>query len=498
MKKLIVLILVIFTSFVKLYSQSLSDKTNTVKNVFDKLVKAYGSSKLAPQLKILPNSENQSTVARYSSTNRPTVTIDEKLIDICLDLKHDSLNALAIIISHELAHYYKDHTFCIDYAYAADKNSPLINELLKINMSVDSRLKNEAQADDVGIWHVAIAGYNPFDVFDKIIDKIYKDYKFKNTLKGYPTKNQRKEINKKSQKQVAELFPVFQAALILTKLEYHEEAAVCFDELISRFPSRENYNNAGLNRVLAALNKKPKKRINFKYPIEIDAKSRLQATTTRSLNEKKEKQINDLLKNAIENFRTAIQLDRTYTLAYINLACANDIWGRPMAAVGTFDDLPDSVQHSNSVNLIKGIAWYNERKDTIRANEYFNKLPYGVDSIINFNLTMYQFRDEIIPDNIEKYKKAWELRNEAPNKTMPDSIKNLLENNLQGYEFCYTIQNENTISICSNKSKTGLQIIINDKKILTAISQKSNDNSTELNILYETPTQEKGWKVIKL
>ncbi len=125
MKKLIVLILVIFTSFVKLYSQSLPDKTNTVKNVFDKLVKAYGSSKsAAPQLKILPNSENVRTVARYSSTNRPTVIIDEKLIDICLGLKHDSLNALAIIISHELAHFYKDHTFCIDYAYAADKKFP--------------------------------------------------------------------------------------------------------------------------------------------------------------------------------------------------------------------------------------------------------------------------------------------------------------------------------------------------------------------------------------
>ena len=87
---------------------------------------AYGNAKAPPKLILLPNTQKGRVVAFYSNVPQPSIQVDEQLFDICKKLKSDSLNALATIISHELAHYYNDHTFCSDYAFAT-KNKLLLN-----------------------------------------------------------------------------------------------------------------------------------------------------------------------------------------------------------------------------------------------------------------------------------------------------------------------------------------------------------------------------------
>jgi hypothetical protein len=57
--------------------------------------------------------------AKYNPiVGKPKIEVDQKLFSVCRTYGKDSLNAVAVVLSHELAHYYSDHTFCSDYAYA--------------------------------------------------------------------------------------------------------------------------------------------------------------------------------------------------------------------------------------------------------------------------------------------------------------------------------------------------------------------------------------------
>ena len=99
-----------------MFGQGQADKQ--IQSVFDQLVMAYGSAKTAPQLIIITNKPKQITPAKYYSSPKPNIKVDAYLFTVCRTFGKDSLDALSIILSHELAHYYSDHTFCSDYAYA--------------------------------------------------------------------------------------------------------------------------------------------------------------------------------------------------------------------------------------------------------------------------------------------------------------------------------------------------------------------------------------------
>jgi len=189
--------------------------------VFNNLVNAYASTKSSPSLKILSGRASK-VVAQYITYPSPTIQIDETLYDICMSLGKDSANALAIILGHELAHYYNDHSWCSDYAFAL-RYSALGNTLNKV--SKESKIEKESIADSYGLFYSTLAGYKPFDVFNPLLDKIYKQYKLPEIVPGYPSKKERKEINKVQKGKIDGLVPVFEAGLILQYLKYYEEAA---------------------------------------------------------------------------------------------------------------------------------------------------------------------------------------------------------------------------------------------------------------------------------
>lgn len=482
-----------FSAFLNIYGQTYSDKENTVSKVFDKIVETYAHMKSAPRWELLPNNQKERVVAEYTSDTHPRIRIDEQLVDICLKLEKDSLNALAIVISHELAHYYSDHLFCIDYAYAVGKKSPLSKELIKRNNSVANKFQNETEADTKGLWYAAAAGYYPFGIFEKLINKIYKEYKLADVLPGYPSKSERIQINDDWLLKAKKLLNVFEAGHILIQVGEYEEAAACFDEINTWFPSRENYNNAGAARLAEALYMKSQESVELIYPIELDPLSRLRDNSTRSLKDKNEK-ITALLLKARENFEAAKFQDRNYTKAYLNLACVLDLLGKRPLAIGELDDIPftDTIQ-INKINLIKGIVYYHD-DDTVKASLYFNKLPYGVDSIINYNLNKYRFKDQNITTSSTLYTNAWMQRNEQNATEIPDSLNILFEKFKTEINNFQDISSENKLKIRINKAQTGMEIYINEKKILTSIRRLNSNNTNELIIKPDNQwLKEKKW-----
>jgi hypothetical protein len=338
-----------------------------IKSVFNQLVTAYGSAKSAPELQFMKGNPKPETPAFY--TNK-TIKVDLQFYKLCQTFGKDSLNALSIVISHELAHYYYEHDFCSDFAYAIrNKSLPFSSGLKLINKN--QKIIYETQADDKGLFYAAIAGYNPFEIQPKILDAIYQFYQLQEVNVGYPSKNERKAIAQNALAKSQKLYAVFQEALKAKEINEYDKALVLFEEVNRDFPSRENYNNIGVLKTLQALKLKvlakdefdnPKR---FLYPLEIDNTSRLNKEGTRGSNEDDQEQMFSLLKSAQKDFEKAISLDANYTVAYINLACVFDLLENREAAIGKIKELPLDKQKEIDAQRILAIAYYhadNEKK----------------------------------------------------------------------------------------------------------------------------------------
>ncbi|HSD07660.1 hypothetical protein [Flavobacterium sp.] len=333
-----------------------------IKAVFNQLVMAYGSSKAAPELQFMKSSPKPTTPALYS---KPIVKIDLQLYGICKTFGKDSLNALSVVISHELAHYYYDHSFCTDFAFAIRNKSQEFSKTIKL-VSKNQKVIYETQADDKGLFYAATAGYNPFEIQPKILDAIYKYYQLKEVNEGYPSKKERKAIAQNALIKSQKLFAVFQQALEAKENNEYDKALSLFETVNQDFPSRENFNNIGVLKTLKALNLKvlskdeadnPKR---FLYPLEIDNTSRLKQSVTRGgRDDQKQQQMIVLLKSAQKDFEKAISLDVNYTVAYINLACVFDLLENPEAAIGKIKELSLNEQTSINAKRILAIAYYH-------------------------------------------------------------------------------------------------------------------------------------------
>lgn len=325
-----------------------------INRVFQDLVISYGSSKVAPKVVLKSGTP---TPASYISNPLPQIIIDQKLNSLFKQMGNDSLNAIAIILSHELAHYYSDHTFCSDFSFAVRNTS--LSEKMKASRKAE-RLINETQADNNGIFYAKIAGYDPFTIYNELIDKIYSTYRLPEQMEGYPSKSERKIINKQAQQKVGSLYLVFQRGLAELKTGKYENAIGSFEQVNRYFPSREIYNNSGIAKTLKALSLKPLEANEFIYPIELDPDSRLNATRTRGLIEEQQLlEMETLLKSAQRDFEKAISLDPLYFKAYVNLACVYDLMGNPMAAIGKIKELPKHEQENKLALKVLLIAYYH-------------------------------------------------------------------------------------------------------------------------------------------
>jgi tetratricopeptide (TPR) repeat protein len=336
-----------------------------IKTVFGQLVTAYGSAKSAPELAFMKANPKPETPAFYANK---TIKVDLQFYKLCRTFGKDSLNALSIVISHELAHYYYEHDFCSDFAFAIQKKSVQFSSGLKL-INKNKKIIYETQADDKGLFYAAIAGYHPFEIQPKLLDAIYQFYHLKEVNIGYPSKEERKAIAKNALAKSQKLYAVFQDAVKAKENKEYAKALSLFEEVNRDFPSRENYNNIGVIKTLQALNFKvlgkeevdyPKR---FLYPLEIDNTSRLNKEGTRSSDEQDQEKMASLLKSAQKDFEKSISLDSNYIIAYVNLACVFTLLKNPEAAIGKIKELPVDKQNSVDAQRILAIAYYHNDND---------------------------------------------------------------------------------------------------------------------------------------
>lgn len=366
--------LTLFFSVMSFFMFGQNKEEPQIRKVFNQIVLAYGSSKTAPELVV--TKQKQDRPAFYKFDKKPIVTIDTYLFTICRSFGKDSLNALSVVIGHELAHYYNEHSFCTDFAFAIRNKNEVFSKKVKL-IDKNQKIIYETQADDKGLFYAAIAGYEPFEVQPKLLDTIYTQYQLKDT-DGYPTKVQRKEIAKNALLKSKRLYETFTLGLKYIQEKNYDKAIEAFNTVNNDFPSRENYNNLGVARTLKALDLKEPNAIEkptperFLYPIEIENKSRLNKEITRSLDDSSE-EIEQLLKEAQNDFQEAIRLDPNFTKGYINLACVLDLLGNYPKSIGTILELTKEKQNTLEAKRILAIAYFHDKQEN-KANAIWNEL----------------------------------------------------------------------------------------------------------------------------
>lgn len=404
-------------------------KAAVTKKVYQNIVNAIGDARQAPVLIFAHNKTEIENYTTYYSPKRHTIIIGEGIYNIAVTFGSDSLNALAFVVGHELAHYYKDHGWGMAFGSSAE-DLKIAQEIYESELSIDRKKIMEAEADYFGGLYGYLAGYNTLKVGAKFIAAFY-DIGVPETVPGYPDKEDRQKIVSETTTDLAQLITVYEAANLLSIVGNYEESARCYQHIATSFPSREIYNNAGVNLATHALSLFKKEERDYFYPFGLDENTRLNQGGTKGgdpLTIRKE-----LFNEAITAFEKAIHLDKSYIPAYINVAMTYDLIGdKEMAdlmalkALRMAKESKDTILLANAL-IAKGIikAHGDNKKEAKLA---FDKALSGNNRIATLNLSVLK-NGKPYQDLINKKEKNEILTNdkESINEVDPSLMEVLLE-----------------------------------------------------------------------
>jgi tetratricopeptide (TPR) repeat protein len=456
---------VVFFILILSYCSSAQDKL--YQGVFSNIANSFGESKPIPKLEIVGKEKRCKIPAQYIP-DRAVIEIEQCLIDITKQFGKDSTTALAILIGHELAHYYKQHEWCSEFAYSI-KETDLGKKI--INISKDQRKINESQADDLGFYAVTMAGYKPFEIYPKLIDAIYSFYTLPQQLEGYPSKDERKVIAKEAEKKIAKLYPIFLSGNFLFYLGNYQSSSKCYEYLLKYFPSRENFNNLGVTKLLYVLSQQDRTDLPFMFPIEIDPQSRLMKPVLRGSIDTNDN-LNQLLEEAKNHFIEAIKKDKFFFDAYLNYAICLILQGNYEGALGKINELAlINKKLSDKALSIKSIAYFLDQQQS---------KAIAILSQVKDKSSVFEYNSQIIKKGYSFFESKIDLIEWQENmlKTIQRQKPNLSitqKNNVPALHDWVELDREQKIGFRWTNNDLELEIISKNESWLLAVKESSND-----------------------
>lgn len=323
-------------------------KYQTIKTIYENVARAFGDGRVPPRLVVIPEGADSDLLVAWSdpgtegaigieakntSLQEGYIAIEEKVYDLFTALGDDRESAVAFLLGHELTHYYMRHGWVGDFG-----NSFASSEMGKKMMKAatyEDVIKRETEADYFGGFYGYLAGYDTLGVAPRALDLLYASYDLPDKLPTYPSRIERKAIAEHAESNLKKMIPVFEAGNRLLLLGKYGEAARLFEHLAHTFPSRELFNNAGVAYALEAIRLFRPGQANFAYPFEFDAETRLTGSIskTKGIADEFAARRTSLLQRAADNFDKAIQRDKGYAVALVNLAAVNSLLGDHDTAV---------------------------------------------------------------------------------------------------------------------------------------------------------------------
>ncbi len=340
-----------------------------VRQVFDKVWEGFGSSKAPPDLVIRENQE----IARYTfgtGALKPTIVVDKGLISFLrTEFRHEFPNALACILSHELAHHYHDHQQTA--GFAATSNDP----------------RPEEQADISGFFFAYTAGYASFALAERLFEKLYAHYRLDaRGSKLYLPGKERVAGVRAQVATVRRLAYIYEAGKVLLLTGKPAEAASCFELVRATIPAAEIINNQGLACLLqvAQGNLLSPKEMPFALPFEPDLSQRL-LMNARGLSDPEMQQRVALLRQAERIFHQGYAPGGNDRIA-LNLAITQLLLDNPNAAIGTINSLD---RKSPEAYLVRGISYLKDGQSQ-RATEDFTRIKNEKSQLFAVNQEIYR------------------------------------------------------------------------------------------------------------
>lgn len=392
MNRGILMLCVVFSAYVgwaKPNAAKKEYKLKVSKAVYDRIAQTAKDSRKQPTFNFIYNYAKPYYNAYYDPSNN-TINLGEGIYDLCAGFGEDSLNALAMVLGHELAHFYKDHGWGMAFG-TANEDLEVASKIYKLKLTSERKTECEAQADYYGGLFAYMAGYKSLDVGPKFFKELYTAAALPAVTNGYPTLQERMKIGANSKKKLEKLIAVFEAANLLNATDDFERAASCYDHIISVFPSREVYNNAGVSLAREALKLFDVEKIKFAYPFTMDLDTRMDNAGQKGLGEDRDEKMKRLLTEAKDMFNTAITMDPEYAPAYVNLTMVNDLLGDHELAAGMGSKAITMSQAYGlqvllaNAYIAKGIALANSGKNN-EAKDAFNKAKEGNKLMAELNL----------------------------------------------------------------------------------------------------------------
>ena len=306
---------VLFSLFIALISNVNAQqlREQTAFKVYNQIIDAIGNNN--PRSPKLVFKDSERNPASYSPKKK-TITIENKVLEICYSFGKDSLNALSYILAHELGHHYRNHGWMSQYA-----SLEFSNTLDSQNKTPEQRESYEIESDIYAGFYAHIAGYDALKVADSFLDAIYKSYSLPHDLNNYPTLEERKAIIGQNKSDFEELRDIFDLANIIMSVGQYDYAQELYLYIIDKgFTSREIYNNLGLCYVYEALALDVEDAyFNLLIPFKIDLSTRLESNGSTRGAMTAQQQAIMLFNDAKREFETAIQLDNNYSIVKENL-----------------------------------------------------------------------------------------------------------------------------------------------------------------------------------
>lgn len=266
--------------------------------VLHRLFESVGtySLKKCPALEIYQHSDSPI----YYHEGR-TIYLSQQWIDVCLENKNIGETGLAIILAHELHHFFQN------------EKGTFYGSLPK------GAQAKEKDADKFGLFYCYLAGYKNIDTVHPILlQTVYQVFKLNKKALNYPTLAQRELSDQALRQQAKEAYHLFKVATYLTLNGTYHKALIFYRQLAaSQLMTKEMYNNYGMAQAMSQLTNGNGSWLYLAYPFEIAYHSPLLVELSRTGTIKKV-----ALPNAIALFQKALTQDATYEPAILNLLTA--------------------------------------------------------------------------------------------------------------------------------------------------------------------------------
>ena len=249
----------------------------------------------------------------YYSPDLNAIVFSEKFANLMRTFGVDSMNAVAHVLGHELAHVIlqQGDFLKLGSGYAdADFNDKLKNYqgLLK-----DSLALFEREADENAIFYAHISGYQTTHIAEKVLNSIYLNFKLKDKkLKNYPELSERIAMVNSSSKRMDVLLKLYDFGVISAMKGQFDHAIYFFDLIQNEhFYSKEIFNNLG-TVYLMKVKFIEKDEFPFDLPFQIDCSSSLSQQRDFSV------VVDELLEASKRCLNEAIKIDENYYFALLN------------------------------------------------------------------------------------------------------------------------------------------------------------------------------------